>query len=84
MINTLLGRASPEDVGFYCIKILSTNYSSYSSLSISDSVSPLVTISDSLFSKSSSIWLFLFFLVHIYILLRVFKDNTFLCFNNRT
>ena len=49
MINTLLDRASPEDVGFYCIKILSTNYSSYSSLSISDSVSPLESLSDSLF-----------------------------------
>ena len=49
MINTLLDRASPEDVGFYCIKILSTNYSSYSSLSFSDSVSPLESLSDSLF-----------------------------------
>ena len=60
MINTLLGRASSKVVGFYCIKILSTNYSSYSSLSVPDSVSSLESLSGSLFSKSSATWFSVF------------------------
>ena len=61
MINKhLLGRNSPKDVDIYYYEILSTNYSSYSSLSISDSISLLESLSDSPFSKSSSIWFSIF------------------------
>ena len=50
----------------------------YSSLSSSDSVLSLESLSDSLFSKSSSILFSTFiFLVHICLLLKVFEDNTF-------
>ena len=61
----------------YCIKILSINYLSHSSLSISDSVSSLESLSESFFlNRHQYDSLFLYFLVHINIL-QEFEDNTF-------